>query len=381
MQRRIGIIMNGVTGREGTHQHLVNSILKIQEQGGVPVPGGDMLWPDPILVGRDEKKLSALAARTGVKRFTTDLDLALSDSKNEVFFDSSITAMRTTFTRRAIDAGKAIYIEKPTAESTEEAVALYQYAKSKGVKNGVVQDKVLYPGLVKLKYLIDTGFFGTITSIRGDFGYWIFDGFHQRCQRGAWNHVVADGGGMVLDMYPHWAYVIGDLFGDIQGVFTRATTGTKRRVDENGRVYDCDADDTAMSIFELANGQLVQWFSSWAVRVHRRDLWAIQVDGTRGSATAGMTQCHVQSEPQTPRPIWNPDAEPTIDYLAGWSEVPTREPSGNANKAQWELFLKHVAIDAPFRWNLLIGAKGVQLAELSLRSAAEKKWIDVPPLA
>ena len=380
MERKIGILMSGVTGREGTHQHLLGSILPIRAQGGVALPNGDTIMPDPILVGRNEAKLAALSRAHDVPRYTTDLDAALGDPYNEIFFDASLTSLRPAMIRKAIAAGKALYVEKPTAGTTEEAVSLYQEAAAKGLKNGVVQDKVLYPGLQKLKYLIDTDYFGGIHAVRGDFGYWIFDGFQWPCQRTAWNHVVADGGGMILDMYPHWSYIIGDLFGEIRNTFTTAATCTKRRVDEFGNAYECDADDTAYSLFELANGLTIQWHSSWSVRVSRRDLWSIQVDGPRGSAVAGMFECHTLSDAQTPRPVWCPDVTPAIDYLNLWSPMPNRKAYDNANKTQWELFLKHVVIDTPFRWNLLVGAKGVQLAERSLQSAKERRWVELEAL-
>jgi predicted dehydrogenase len=380
VEHKIGIIMNGVTGREGTHQHLVGSILPLRAQGGVPLPNGDVIMPDPILVGRNTAKLAELARRYGIGRYTTDLDAVLADPSYPIFFDSTLTGLRPPMVRKAIAAGKALYVEKPTAATSGEAVALYREASAKGLKNGVVQDKVLYPGLQKLKYLIETGYFGEILSVRGDFGYWIFDGFNWPCQRSSWNHRVADGGGMILDMYPHWSYIIGDLFGDVRRTFTVAKTCTKRRVDEEGREYACDADDTAYSLFELENGLVVQWHSSWAVRVHRRDLWALQVDGTRGSAVAGMFECHTLSDAQTPRPIWSPDISPVIDYLGLWSAMPNRRAYDNANKTQWELFLKHVVLDTPFPWNLLVGAKGVQLAEKSMLSAREGRWVDLEQL-
>jgi predicted dehydrogenase len=380
MEHRIGILMNGVTGREGTHQHLLGSILPIRSQGGVRLPNGDTLMPDPILVGRNAAKLEELSRLSGVEKYSTDLDAALGDPDYPVFFDSTLTGLRPPMVRKAIAAGKALYVEKPTAATTEEAVALYREATAAGLKNGVVQDKVLYPGLLKLKYLIDTEFFGEILSVRGDFGYWIFDGFHWPCQRSSWNHRLDEGGGMILDMYPHWSYIIGDLFGNIRQTFTTAKTCTRRRVDENGREYDCDADDTAYSLFELDNGLTIQWHSSWAVRVSRRELWSIQVDGTRGSAVAGMYECHTLAEAQTPRPVWSPDIPPAIDFLGLWSKMPDRKAHDHANKAQWELFLKHVALDTPFPWNLLVGARGVQLAERSLQSARERRWVELESL-
>lgn len=380
MQHTLGIILNGVTGREGTHQHLLGSLVPIIARGGIPLPNGDTLMPDPILVGRNEAKLAALAAQSGVARHTTDLDAVLGDSRYPVFFDSSLTGLRPAMIRKAIAARKALYVEKPTAATTAEAVALHREAVAAGLKNGVVQDKVLYPGLQKLKYLLDTGALGEVLSVRGDFGYWIFDGIHWPCQRSSWNHRVSEGGGMILDMYPHWSYVIGGLFGDIRSTLTKAVVCTRRRRDERGELYDCDADDTAYSLFELENGLTVQWHSSWSVRPSRRDLWAIQVDGTRGSAVAGMYDCHTLDEARTPRPVWSPDHPPAIDFLGLWAKMPDRAPYAHANRTQWELFLKHVFIDTPFPWSLLTAAKGVQLAERSLQSARERRWVDLERL-
>ncbi len=381
MARKIGIIVNGATGVECTHQHILKSLLKIHEAGGVPIPGGDAIVPDLILVARNETKLAAHAAQLGIPRFTTNLDAALADPYNEIFFDASITGVRPQFVRKAIAAGKAIYVEKPTATTVEEAIALHREAATRGLKNGVVQDKLLYPGIAKLKYLIQTGFFGKILSVRGDFGYWIFDGFHQRCQRSAWNHVKEQGGGMILDMFPHWCYVIRDLFGPIKAVSALATTNIHRRVDHDGSEYGCTADDTAYATFELASGLIVQFNSSWCVRINRRDLLALQVDGTDGSAVAGLTNCEIQSEAQTPRPRWDPDASaPAIDYRAEWAQVPHRAPIENANKQLWEMFLKHVVLDTPFPWSLLEGARSMQLADAALKSSAERRWVNLDPL-
>ncbi|MFP4113556.1 MAG: Gfo/Idh/MocA family protein [Spirochaetota bacterium] len=380
MDKHIGVIMNGVTGRMGTNQHLIRSILAIRQQGGVQAANGDRVIPDPILVGRNEAKLARLAAAHGVERFTTDLDTALSDESAVIYFDSAKTELRTVGVGKAIEAGKAIYCEKPTATTLEHAVALAKKAKTVGVKNGVVQDKLWLPGLLKLRYLIDTGFFGRILSVRGEFGYWVFDGFHQPTQRPSWNYRKEDGGGIMIDMFCHWRYVIDNLFGPVKRLSAIGAIHVPERVDEQGRRYACTADDAAYGTFELENGVICRFNSSWAVRVRRDDLLTLQVDGTDGTAVAGLTQCYVQPDATTPKPVWNPDVESPIDYFEDWKQMPTRDPFANAFKAQWELFIRHVVDDEPFPWDLMEGAKGVQLAELGQRSWGERRWVDVPAL-
>ncbi|HRE82497.1 MAG TPA: Gfo/Idh/MocA family oxidoreductase, partial [Opitutaceae bacterium] len=161
---KVGIIMNGVTGRMGTNQHLLRSIKAIIDQGGIKLSDSEVIMPDPILIGRSESKLAALAARAGVKRYSTNLDAALADPENLVYFDATLTGQRPVGVRKAIAAKKHIYCEKPTATTSQEALALYNEVTAAGLKNGVVQDKLWLPGLLKLKYLIDTGFFGKILS-------------------------------------------------------------------------------------------------------------------------------------------------------------------------------------------------------------------------
>ncbi len=377
---RIGIIMNGVTGRMGTNQHLERSILAIREQGGLRIHADETILPDPILVGRNESKLRALSSRYGVEKYTTDLDSVLSDSSYSVYFDALTTQLRFANVRKALAAGKHIYAEKPVAESAADALTLYREAEAAGLKHGVVQDKLWLPGLLKLKYLIDTGFFGEIISVRGEFGYWVFDGFDQVCQRPSWNYRKADGGSILIDMFCHWRYVIDRLFGPIKSLVTLADTHVPRRVDEQGKPYDCTADDSAYAIFELENGLPVQMNSSWCVRVRRDDLLCLQVDGLKGSAVAGLREVVVQPDAITPKPVWNPDIPPRIDYYADWPQVPNNQSYDNAFKAQWELFLRHLVTDEPYGWNLLEGAKGVQLGELGMQSWQERRWVDVPEL-
>jgi predicted dehydrogenase len=358
----------------------MRSIMAIIQQGGLKIGESEVIMPNPILLGRNPAKLERLAATSGVARWTTDLDKALADKNDTIYFDAQTTDRRVDGVKKAIAAGKHVYCEKPTATTTADALELYRLAKAAGVKNGVVQDKLWLPGLLKLKMLIDSGFFGRILSVRGEFGYWVFDGFRQPCQRPSWNYRGAEGGSIMIDMFCHWRYVIDNLFGDIHSLTALGATHIDRRVDEQGNPYACTADDAAYGIFQLKSGVPVQFNSSWCVRVRRDDLLTIQVDGTQGTAVAGLRRCRVQHDAFTPKPVWNPDIEPAIDFHAGWQESPANAAYDNAFKVQWELFLKHVVQDTPFRWNLLEGAKGVQLAELGLKSWRERRWMDVPEL-
>ncbi|MEV4563731.1 Gfo/Idh/MocA family oxidoreductase [Nonomuraea sp. NPDC049419] len=376
--RTIGVVMNGVTGRMGYRQHLVRSVLAINEQGGVTLSDGSRVALKPVLVGRNADKLADIATKHDISDFTTDLDAALADDANLIYFDAQVTSARVKAVLKAIEAGKHIYAEKPTAESTQEALALAEAAAAKGVKNGVVQDKLFLPGLLKLKRLIDGGFFGRILSVRGEFGYWVFEGDWQEAQRPSWNYRSEDGGGIVLDMFPHWHYVMENLFGRVQSVYARAVTHIPSRVDEQGNAYQATADDAAYGIFELEGGIVAQINSSWAVRVNRDELVEFQVDGTHGSAVAGLRNCRVQHRSATPKPVWNPDLPATARFRDGWQEVPDNAEFDNGFKVQWERFIRHVLEDAPFPNDFASGARGVQLAELGLRSNAEGRRIEVP---
>jgi predicted dehydrogenase len=374
-RRSIGIIVNGVTGRMGYRQHLVRSLLAIREQGGVALPGGGHIWPEPILVGRDPDKLAGLAARHGLTEWTTDLDAALARPDTEIYFDAQVTQQREKAIRQAIAAGKHVYTEKPLAESSAAAEELAELATTAGIRSGVVQDKLFLPGLRKLKRLIDGGFFGRILSVRGEFGYWVFEGDWQAAQRPSWNYRLADGGGIVMDMFPHWNYVLEELFGAVRGVQTTIATHVGTRVDERGEEYAADADDAAYAIFELEGGIVAQINSSWAVRVNRDELVEFQVDGTHGSAVAGLRGCKIQHRATTPKPVWNPDLPVTFSFRDQWTEVPDNDEFDNGFKVQWEAFLRHVVAGEAFHWDFASGARGVRLAEAGLRSAREGRRI------
>jgi len=379
--RRIGVIMHGVTGRMGTNQHLVRSISAIRDEGGIALENGDRILPDPILVGRNADKLEALAKRTNVARWTTDLDVALANQNDTLFFDAGTTQMRPEIVGRAIEAGKHIYCEKPTATTLAEALSIARLAEARGVKNGVVQDKLFLPGLMKLRQLRDSGFFGRMLAVRGEFGYWVFEGNLQPTQRPSWNYRAADGGGIILDMLCHWRYVLDHVFAPVESLTCLGATHITERWDENRKPYEGTADDAAYATFQLEGGVVAQINSSWQTRVYRDDLAVFQVDGTHGSAIAGLQWCKIQPRMATPRPVWNPDEKRIDDFRAGWQNVPDTEPYPNGFRRQWEMFLRHVAVDAPWHHSLLEGAKGVQLAELAIESWKTRRWLDVPALS
>lgn len=373
----VGIIMNGVTGRMGTNQHLMRSIAAIREQGGVRVGEEEFIMPDPILVGRNPVKLRKRSEMSGVERWTTDLDSVLSNPEYPVYFDAQTTDRRADAVRKAVEAGKHIYVEKPTATNAREAWQIAELAEEAGVKNGVVMDKLWLPGFRKLQVLLESGFFGRILSLRGEFGYWVFEGDRISPQRPSWNYRKEDGGGIILDMFPHWSYILENLFGELKSVLCLGATHVKERWDENGDTYECTADDAAYAMFEIEGDIIAQFNSSWTTRVRRDDLVTIQVDGTEGSAVVGLRKCYTQSYGNTPKPVWNPDVETKKDYHDDWLPVPDQEEYENAFKTQWEKYLLHVVKDEPFPWSLREGAKGVQLAESGYNSWQEKRWVEL----
>jgi predicted dehydrogenase len=379
-ERRIGIILNGVTGRMGQNQHLIRSILAIRKQGGVKLDDGDVLMPDPMLVGRSAEKLEAMAAAHGLERWSTNLERCLSDPADEIYFDSGATGLRAQNMMQAIEAGKHVYCEKPLSTTLASALALAHAAQKAGVKHGVVQDKLFLPGIRKMRRLVETGFFGRILSVRGEFGYWVFEGPSPMPQRPSWNYRKEQDGGVILDMFCHWRYLLDHTFAAVEAVSCTGATHIPERVDEDGQAYACTAEDAAYGSFVLEGGIFAQISSSWATRVYRDELLSLQVDGTEASAVAGLRECRVQSRPETPRPVWNPDLPNPFDFRSGWSVVPDDAECENAFKVQWEMFLRHVAGDAPFPHDFLDGARGVQLAELATESWRERRWLDVPAL-
>jgi predicted dehydrogenase len=379
-ERRIGIILNGVTGRMGLNQHLVRSILAIRSQGGVALSDGSMLIPDPILAGRNGEKLEAIASAHGLKRWSTDLERCLADPEFEIYFDSGSTGLRARNVLKAIEAGKHVYCEKPLATTLASALTLAQAAQKAGVKHGVVQDKLFLPGIRKLRRLIETGVFGRILSVRGEFGYWVFEGPQPAPQRPSWNYRKEQDGGIILDMFCHWRYLLDHTFAPVRSVSCTGAMHIPERVDETGTAYACTAEDAAYGMFALEGGIVAQINSSWATRVYRDELLTLHVDGTEASAVAGLRECKVQTRAGTPRPVWNPDLPNPLDFRSGWTEISDAGEFDNAFKVQWEMFLRHVAGEAPFPHDFLDGARGVQLAELAAASWRERRWLDVPAL-
>ncbi len=379
-RKTVTVALNGVTGRMGYRQHLVRSLLAIRDQGGVMLPDGTRVWPEPILVGRSEVKLAEIARRHGITRWSTSLDEVLGDQEVDVYFDSQITSAREPSLAKAIAAGKHVYTEKPVAGSLDGALNLARAAREAGITNGVVQDKLFLPGMIKLRRLVKAGFFGRVLAARLEFGYWVFEGDLTPAQRPSWNYRAADGGGIVLDMFPHWQYLLEELFGPVTAVYARAVTHVPERWDERGARYAATADDAAYGVLEFGGGVIASVNSSWAVRVNRRELVNLQVDGTHGSAVAGLRHCAIQHRASTPLPVWNPDLPDPIDYQAEWTDVPDNEVFDNGFKAQWVLFLTASAQGEAFRWDLAQGAKGVQLAELAQQSSAHGRRLVVPRL-
>ncbi|MFP4096976.1 MAG: Gfo/Idh/MocA family protein [Cyclobacteriaceae bacterium] len=378
---RVGIIMNGVTGRMGTNQHLMRSIVEIIKQGGVKVSPTEVIMPDPILVGRNAAKLEKLSKMSGVEKYTTDLDSVMQDDQYSIYFDAQTTGRRAAAVKQAASAGKHVYCEKPTAVDTRTALDIYQFCQEKGVKNGVVQDKLFLPGLLKVQRLIQNGFFGKILSIRGEFGYWVFEGDTIPAQRPSWNYKKEEDGGIIVDMLCHWRYVLDNIFGEVKAVSCLGATHIPERVDEQGNRYQATADDSAYATFELEGDVIAHFNSSWTVRVRRDDLLTLQIDGTKGSAVAGLRDCWIQHYGNTPKPVWNPDIPQPINFYEGWAKVPEQEHYDNAFKVQWEMFLRHVVKDEPFPYTLLQGAKGVQLAEKGLESWEKRCWVDIPSIS
>jgi predicted dehydrogenase len=378
---RLGIIMNGVTGRMGLNQHLVRSIVAMRAEGGLRLKNGTRVMPDPILVGRNAQKVAALAKQYGIERSTSDLNSALANKDDTIFFDAATTQMRPTLLTQAIEAGKHIYCEKPIATNLDEAMRVVRLANARGVKHGTVQDKLFLPGLKKLAMLRDSGFFGRMLSVRGEFGYWVFEGDWQEAQRPSWNYRSEDGGGIILDMVCHWRYVLDNLFGNVKSVVCLGRTDIPQRWDEDGKPYKATADDSAYATFELEGGVIAHINMSWATRVYRDDLVTFQVDGTEGSAVAGLSDCVIQPRQATPRPVWNPDEKRNYDFYADWQKMPDNVTYENGFKEQWEMFIRHVLEDAPYKYTLLEGAKGVQLVECALQSWKERRFVDVPPLS
>ena len=372
----IGIIVNGATGRIGGTQHLANALAPIRDEGGLPA-GNDRIVPRLLLAGRDAARVEA-AAKKHNAAWTTDLGKALADPDYSVFFDAAATHQREAMLERAIVAGKHIYSEKPVALSVERGVALLRAAQARGVKHGAVEDKLGLPGLQKLTHVVKSGALGRIAGFRVEFGWWVFDGTEVPCQRPSWNYTRVGGGGLILDMYPHFRYMIENLLGPIRRVVCALSTATPERIDEHGARYAVDVEDTASTIVELESGATGTILSSWATRVRRDDLLTFQIDGTQGSANAGLHRCYVQTGAQTPHTAhFSVATDLNIDYRVKWTEVHDGVSPTNPYRVGWENFLRHVGTGAPMPADLAAGIRDVQFAQACYQSMKDAKWIDL----
>jgi predicted dehydrogenase len=372
MTLKLGIVMNGITGRVG-HKHL-EAIRAIQNQGGVISSSGERIMPEPILVGRDARKLEVIGKEFGFAKQTTDLKTALEDSQASIYFDALVPLERPNAIRQALAAGKHVYAEKPLAMNFETAHELARIAQATNLKHGLVQNMLFQPGPRKLEQLIRSGFFGRILSAKIDFGYWVFEGDWQTAQRPSWNYRREDGGGVVTDMFPHWNGLLEMLFGRVSAVSSLSKTHIPQRFDEQQKPYTANADDAAYSLLELEGGVIVQISASWATRVYQDDFFQIQIDGTHGSATAGYKSCKVQHRVSTPR---------TASQFANglprdnWQELPELLDTSDPFKTQWEYFLRAVVNDEAFPWDFFAAARGLQLADTALQSNLERRWLNV----
>jgi predicted dehydrogenase len=373
----IGIIVHGATGRIGSTQHLANALVPIINEGGLPL-GNDRLLPRLLLVGRDAERLASVARAHNVADWSTDLNAALASRDHAIFFDAAATGQRGATLERAIAAGKHVYCEKPLASTAAGALALMQKARERGLKHGVVEDKVHLPGMQKLAALTRSGALGRIVGFRLEFGWWVFDGSDRACQRPSWNY-RAEGGGLILDMYPHWRYVIEGIIGRILRVASAQWTAVPERIDENGARYDVEVEDSAATLVEIEGGTFGTIMSSWATRVRRDDLFTLHVDGTKGSAVAGLHRCHLQSAAGTPAIAhFSVMKDVGADYRGGWEESPALQSYCNPYRAGWEQFLRHVVADAPFACDFSAGARDVAFAESCHRSMRERRWVAMP---
>jgi predicted dehydrogenase len=365
--RTVGIILNGATSRIGSTQHLKNALAPIRAEGGLIV-GADRVMPRVLLIGRDADRLAALAREHGVES-ATDLDTALADPAYEVLFDAAVTHRRQATLEKAIAAGKHIYSEKPVAASVTDGRALMAAMEARGLKHAAVEDKQYLPGLRKLAALAQSGFFGRVVGFRLEFGWWVFDGIEEPCQRPSWNYRKSAGGGLILDMYSHFRYMIENILGPIERVACAAATAVPERVDEHGERYAVDVEDHSATLVALRSGAVGSVLASWATRVRRDDLMTFQIDGTYGSAVAGLHRCCAQSVADTPKvAAFNPMIDLGIGYASRWQQVPGAGPYPNPYRVGWEDFLRHLVTGVPMRSDFAAGIRDVAFAEACYRS-------------
>jgi predicted dehydrogenase len=378
-EKTIGIILNGATGRICSTQHVANALVPIRDEGGLAA-GGDRIVPRLMLVGRNAESVAAVAQRYGAE-WTTDLAKALADPAFTVFFDAAATSQRQSALKRAIAAGKHIYAEKPVALTVDAGLELLSAIKARGLKACAVEDKLGLPGLQKLSRVVASGALGRIAGFRIEFGWWVFDGTEVPSQRPSWNYRKKDGGGLILDMYPHWRYVIENTLGPIRRVVTALSTATPERIDERGERYRVDVEDSASTLVELKNGATGTILASWATRVRRDDLLTFQIDGSKASVLAGLHRCWTTTNAETPRTAhFSIATDLNVDYRANWHEIEDAGPFKNSYRIGWENFFRHVVTGATMQADFAAGLRDVQFAEACYRSVKDGTWIDLAAL-
>ena len=381
--KRLGIIMHGVTGRMGYNQHLVRSICAIRDAGRRRAcerrPRDARSDP-----GRPQRGEARRDRRSGTasRATTTDLDAALANTDDTVFFDAGSTQMRADLLSKAIDAGKDVYCEKPIADTLADAIKVAKLARSRGIKNGVVQDKLFLPGLRKMKLLKDAGFFGRMLSVRGEFGYWVFEGDLQPIQRPSWNYRKADGGGIILDMLCHWRYVLDNLFGEVKAVSCLGVTHIPRAHRRSGqalhgRCRRCRLCDVRARGRRDRADQLVLVRAREARRSrHLPGRRHARLGGRRPHALLHpASREHAASGLESGRA-----ADDELQRAVGGSAG--HQAYDNGFKLQWEDFIRHVvrgsALDVR---SARKASRACSSPSSGCKSWAERRWLDVPDLS
>ena len=279
-----------------------------------------------------------------------------------ILFDAAATKQRVSTLTKAIAAGKHIYSEKPVALSVADGMALLTAARARNLKHGAVEDKIFLPGLQKLsaarraeilrpRHRLSPRFrLVGVRRIRAQKPAAKLELPAKRCRRSHHGYVSA------LALRRSKAFSARSV-----GLWHATATAIPQRADESGTRYDVDVDDTSLTLAELENGAVGTIACSWATRVRRDDLLTFQIDGTSGSAVAGLHRCWAQSAGDTPevRHI-NPMVDIGFDYRRDWKEVPGLAAYANPYRVGWDRFLKHIVTGEPLASDLSAGIRDVQ---------------------
>jgi predicted dehydrogenase len=367
---KVPVFVRSATGRMTRRQHLERSLAAIVADGGLEIPGGDCIMPEPFLLGRREETLAPLATELGYP-YSTDVESALGGAPaGAVYFEGSPTKLHHQGISRALDSRMHIYTEKPLTLGVEESLDLVRQVRQRGVCGGVVQDKRYLNGPAQLNHLIQQGLIGQPYHVSLDFGYLVHpdDG-----TRPDWNSDVAEGGGIILDMVSHWDYLLKHMVGQPRRVNAHSGLHIKQRT-RNGQPVPATAEDSVYATFEAGSGVagepvICTTASSWCRRPRKRGLLEIRVQGTLGAAEAYLDRCYFISNDRTPAISWDPDAASREDFLEGWERYEEALVPENAFRHQWELFLRHIVTGSANPASLLDGAQGVETATRTLASA------------